>query len=98
MVEQWLAAVGEVRRRCCVTIRDEASSVVGQGPTVVAVGADVGCLDIFFSLIILFLPFSPWELARYGLKYCFQEPLNLETTNKQTNQCLAQLEAWQLSE
>ena len=50
---------------------------VGQGPTVLAVGAGGGCLDIF----TLFYPFSPlspslWETARYRLKYCLKGPLN----------------------
>ena len=48
---------------------------VGQGPTALAVGAGVGCLDIF----ILIYPFSPlshsfWETARYRL--CLKGPLN----------------------
>ena len=72
MVEQWLATVGAVRRRCCVTITDEASSVVAQGPTVIAVGADVGCLDIFFSLII-------------SLKILFSRAVK-PRDNQQTNQ------------
>ena len=39
---------------------------VGQGPTVLAVGAGGGCLD-FFTLIYPFFPLSPslWETARY---------------------------------
>ena len=42
---------------------------VGQGPTVLAVGAGGGCLDIF-TLIYPFSPLSPslWETARYRLK------------------------------
>ena len=42
---------------------------VGQGPTVLAVGAGGGCLDIF--TLYPFLPLSPslWETARYRLKY-----------------------------
>ena len=51
-------------------------SIVGQGPTVLAVGAGGGCLDIS-SLIY---PFSPppsrWETARYRLKYCLKGPFN----------------------
>ena len=52
---------------------------VGQGPTVLAVGADGGCLDIF-TLLYPFttLPTSLWETARYRLKYCLKEPLNLK--------------------
>ena len=43
--------------------------IVGQGPIVLAVGADVGCLDIF-TLLYPFSPLSPslWETARYRLK------------------------------
>ena len=50
---------------------------VGQGPTVLAVGAGGGCLDIF-TLICPFSPLSPslWETARYRLKYCLKGPLN----------------------
>ena len=51
--------------------------IVGQGPTVLAVGAGGGCLDIFtlvypFSSLSAFL----WETARYRLKYCLKGPLN----------------------
>ena len=51
--------------------------IVGQGPTALAVGAGVGCLDIF-TLIYLFSPLSPSlrEMARYRLKYCLKGPLN----------------------
>ena len=50
---------------------------VGQGPTVLAIGAGGGCLDIF-TLIYPFSPHSPslWETARYRLKYCLKGPLN----------------------
>ena len=49
---------------------------VGQGPTVLTVGAGGGCLDIF-TLIYPFSPLSPslWETARYRLKYCLKGPL-----------------------
>ena len=59
---------------------------VGQGPTVLAVGAGGGCLDIF-SLLCPFSPLSPslWEMARYRLKYCLKGPLN---PNQPTNQIL----------
>ena len=52
-------------------------SIVGQGPTALAVGAGGGCLDIFI-LIYLISPLSPslWETARYRLKYCLKGPLN----------------------
>ena len=51
--------------------------IVGQGPTVLAVGASGGGLDIF-TLFYLFSPLSPslWETARYRLKYCHKGPLN----------------------
>ena len=50
---------------------------VGQGPTVLAVGAGGGCLDIF-TLNYPFSSLSPslWETARYRLKYCLKGPLN----------------------
>ena len=50
---------------------------VGQGPTVLAVGAGGGCLD-FFTLIYPFSSLSPslWETARYRLKYCLKGPFN----------------------
>ena len=56
---------------------------VGQGPSAIAVGAGGGCLDIF-TLICPFFPLSPslWETARYRLKYCLKEPLNLKPTNQ----------------
>ena len=58
---------------------------VGQGPTVLAVGAGGGCLDIF-TLVYPFFPLSPslWETARYRLKYCLKGPLNPKTTNQPT--------------
>ena len=48
---------------------------VGQGPSVRAVGAGGGCLDIF-TLIYPFSPLSPslWETSRYRLKYCLKGP------------------------
>ena len=51
--------------------------IVGQGPTVLAVGADGDYLDIF-TLIYLYSPLSPflWETAQYRLKYCLKGPLN----------------------
>ena len=50
---------------------------VGQGPTALLVCASGGGLDIF-SLIchFSFLSPSPWEAARYRLKYCLKEPLS----------------------
>ena len=50
---------------------------IGQGPTVLAVGAGGGCL-VIFTLIYPFSPLSPslWETAQYRLKYCLKGPLN----------------------
>ena len=50
---------------------------VGQGPTVLAVGAGGGCLNIF-TLIYPFSPLSPslWETAQHRLIYCLKGPLN----------------------
>ena len=52
-------------------------NTVGQGPTVLAVGAGGGCVDIF-SLVYHFslLSLSLWETARSRLKYCLKGPLN----------------------
>ena len=51
--------------------------IVGQGPTVLAVGAGGDDLD-FFSLVYHFSVPSPslWETARYRLKYCLKGPLS----------------------
>ena len=56
---------------------------VGQGPTVLAVGAGGGCLDIF-SLVYHFSFCSPslWETARYRLKYCLKGPLSPKQPTK----------------
>ena len=49
---------------------------VGQGPSVLAVGAGGGCLEIF-SLVYRFSFFLPlWGTARYRLKYCLKGPLS----------------------
>ena len=58
---------------------------VGQGPTVLAVGAGGGCLDIF-TLIYPFSSLSPslWETTRYRLKYCLKGSLSPKTTNQPT--------------
>ena len=60
--------------------------IVGQGPTVLAVGAGGGCLDIF-SLVYHFSFLSPslWETARYRLKYCLKGPLRPKKTNQPTH-------------
>ena len=57
---------------------------VGQGPTVLAVGAGGGCLDIF-TLLYPFSPLSPslWKAAQYRLKNCLKEPLNLKQSTNQ---------------
>ena len=64
--------------------------IVGQGPTVLAVGAGGGCLDIF-TLIYPFFPLSPslWDTARYRLKYCLKGPLNPKSTNQPTKSLLS---------
>ena len=59
---------------------------VGQGPTVLAVGAGGGCLDIF-TLVYHFSSLSPslWETARYILKYCLKGSLSpKQPTNQPT--------------
>ena len=58
---------------------------VGQEPTVLAVVAGGGCLDIF-TLIYPFFPLSPslWETARYRLKYCLKGPLNPKQPTNQS--------------
>ena len=50
---------------------------VGQGPTALVVGAG-GVVWTFLLSSILFssLSPSPWETARYRLKYCLKGPLN----------------------
>ena len=77
-------------RRCWVNFQCRGVLLnwitVGQGPTVLAVGAGGGCLDIF-TLIYPFSSLSPslWETARYRLKYCLKGPLNpKQPTNQPT--------------
>ena len=48
---------------------------VGQGPIVLAVGAD-GVVWTLLSSILCPLSPSLWETARYRLKYCLKGPLN----------------------
>ena len=57
---------------------------VGQGHTVLAVGAGGGCLDIF-SVVYHFSLLSPplWETVLYRLKYCLKGPLNLKQPTNQ---------------
>ena len=59
-------------------------NIVGQGHTAHAVGAGWGCLDIL-SLVYHFslLSPSPWETARYRLKYCLKGPLTPKQSTKQ---------------
>ena len=72
---------GRVLRWCCINFQYRGVLLicirVGQRPTVVAVGAGGGCLDIF-SLIYHFSFLSPslWETARYRLKCCLKGPLS----------------------
>ena len=60
--------------------------MVGQGLTVLTVGAGGGCLDIC-TLVYRFSFLSPslWETARYRLKYCLKGPLSPnQPTNRPT--------------
>ena len=61
-------------------------SIVGQGPTALAVGAGWGGLDIF-SLIYHFSLLSPslWETARYRLQYCLKGLFNPKQTTNHKN-------------
>ena len=69
--------------------------IVGQGPTVLAVGAGGGCLDIFILIYPFFLhPPSLWEAARYTLKYCLKGPLNPEPTNQQQPKLYRLISFW----
>ena len=57
--------------------------------SMLAEGADGGCLDIF-SLICHFSFLSPslWETARYRLKYCLKGPFSpKQPTNQMYNTC-----------
>ena len=48
-------------------------------------GCGLGCFDIF-TLVYLFSLFpSPWETARYKLKYCLKGPLNPKQPTKQSS-------------
>ena len=61
---------------------------VGQGPSVLAVGAEGGCFGHFFSrLLFLFLSPSLWEAARYRLKYCLKGPLSPKQPTNQPFYC-----------
>ena len=72
-----------VVRRCGVNFQYRGVLLiwitVGQGPIVLAVGSDGGCLDIFFSHPPPLFSFS------ISLKYCPKGPLSpKQPTNKQT--------------
>ena len=58
---------------------------VGQGPTVLAVGAD-GVVWTFFLLSFISLFLSPclWETARYRLKYCLRGPFKPKQPTNQS--------------
>ena len=59
--------------------------IVGQGPIALAVGAGMGCLDIFTLPYPFSLSPSLCETARYRLKYCSKGPLNpKQPTNQPT--------------
>ena len=62
---------------------------VGQGPTVLAVGAGGDCLDVI-SLVYHFslLSSSLWETARYRLKYCIKGPLSPNQPTNSPRSCL----------
>ena len=71
---------GRVVRRCWVNFQCRGVLliwiIVGQGPTVLAVGAGGGCLAIFSPIYhFSFLSPSLWETARYRLKYRLKGPL-----------------------
>ena len=55
--------------------RPTVRTIVGQGPTALAVGAGGSCLNIFI-LIYLYSPLSHslWKTTRYRLKYCLKGP------------------------
>ena len=54
---------------------------VGQGPTVLAVGADGVVWTFFLVFHFSFLSLSLWETARYRLKYCLKGPLKPKQPN-----------------
>ena len=69
-----------------VTGRPTIWITVRLGPIALAVGAGGSCLDCFTLIYPFFLPLfspSPWEAARYRLKYCLKSPLNRKPLNKQ---------------
>ena len=82
---------GRVVRRCWVNSQCRGVLLIwntlGQGPTVLAVGAGGGCVDIF-SLVYHFSLLSPslWETARHRLKYCLKGPLSPKQPTNQGTQ------------
>ena len=63
--------------------------IVGQGPTVLAVGAGGDGLDFFFSrLHFSVLSPSLWETARYRLKYSLKGPLSPKQPTNQPDRSL----------
>ena len=81
---------GRVVRWCWVNFQCRSvlliCIIVWQGPTVLAVGADRGCLDIF-SLVYYSSLLSPTlcQTARYRLKYCLKGPLCPKQPTNQTS-------------
>ena len=66
-------------------------SIVGQGPTALAVGAGGVVWTFLLSSILSLLSPSLWETARYRLKYCLKGPLNPKQPTNQILNSLAQL-------
>ena len=58
--------------------------IVGQEPTVLAVGAGGGGLDFFFYHFSVLSP-SLWETARYRPKYCLKAQNNQQPTTWKEN-------------
>ena len=82
---------GRVVRWCWVNFQCQGVLltwiIVGQGPTVLAVGAGGDCLDIFSLLYhFSFLSISLWVTARYRLKYCLKGPFSPKQPTNQPNQ------------
>ena len=54
--------------------------IVGQGPSALAAGAG----GIVWTFFLPLLSISPWETARYRLKYCLEGPLSPKQSIKQS--------------
>ena len=67
--------------------------IVGQGPTVLAVG---GCCLEILSLFYHFSLLSPslWEMARYRLKYCLKGLFSLKQPTNQPRQGNKEVIQW----